>query len=102
MTTGEVIALIKALGGSGGGSGGGGTVVHAVINESTATLGKTWQEIYDNDYVFVISYVGERKVLFPIVCVTHEETYDVECGDGDSVVTFTADSASGYPSASVG
>lgn len=42
MTTGEVIALIKAFGGGGGSSGSGVLVVHDV----NGTLDKTWQEIY--------------------------------------------------------
>lgn len=44
MTTGEVIALIKAFGGSGGGSSGGGVLV---VHDVEGTLDKTWQEIHD-------------------------------------------------------
>lgn len=43
MGLGQIIALIKSLGGSGGGSGGGVLVVHDV----DGTLDKTWQEIRD-------------------------------------------------------
>lgn len=101
MTTGEVIALIKAL--SGGGGSGGGGVVHVVLNGSTGTLDKTWQEIFDGDYVSAILYVGERKVQYLIIGANHEESYNVECMDGDTnVIVFTADSASGYPSLSLG
>lgn len=42
MTTGEVIALIKALGGSGGGSGGG----VLVVTDTDGTLDKTAGEIF--------------------------------------------------------
>ena len=42
MTTGEVIALIKAL--SGGGGSGGGVLV---VNGTETMLDKTWQEIHD-------------------------------------------------------
>lgn len=44
MTTGEVIALIKAFGGGGGGSSGGGVLA---VNDDNGTLDKTWQEIAD-------------------------------------------------------
>lgn len=44
MTTGEVIALIKAFGGSGGGSSGGGVLV---VHYENGVLDKTWQEIHD-------------------------------------------------------
>lgn len=101
MGLGQIIALIKAFGGSGGGSGGGGTVVHAVLSGITATFDKTWQEIFDGDYVDVILHFGGGKAIFPIITVLHDETYNVECENGDSVITFTADSASGYPSATV-
>ena len=50
MTTGEVIALIKAFGGSGGGSSGGGVLV--VVSEydeqkNNSFLNMTAQELYD-------------------------------------------------------
>ena len=44
MTTGEVIALIKAFGGSGGGSSGGGVLV---VHDADGTLDKTFKEIHD-------------------------------------------------------
>lgn len=44
MTTGEVIALIKAFGGGGGGPSGGGVLV---VHDVDGTLDKTWQEIHD-------------------------------------------------------
>ena len=44
MNTGEVIALIKAFGGSGGGSSGAGVLV---VTDTDGTLDKTWKEIDD-------------------------------------------------------
>ena len=45
MNTGEVIALIKAFGGSGGGGSSGGGVL--VVHYENGALDKTWQEIHD-------------------------------------------------------
>ena len=42
MTTGEVIALIKAFGGSGGGGGGASAFY---VSDTDGTLNKTWAEI---------------------------------------------------------
>jgi hypothetical protein len=99
MTTGEVIALIKALGGGGSG---GGVVVHAVVSGSTATLDKTWQEIFDGDYV-VIAFVPDSSIksFLPISQVAHEGTYYVTASDGENTLSFETDSASGYPSATL-
>ena len=86
----------------GGGSGGGG-VVHAVISGSTVTLDKTWQEIFDGDYVVIAFEMdSNHKSFLPILQVTHEETYYVTASDGQNTVDFYADSASGYPSATIG
>lgn len=69
MTTGEVIALIKAFGGSGGGSSGGGVlVVHETVSGDTHTLDKTWKQIADAvdsgglPYVVMINETGGNIV----------------------------------------
>ena len=86
-------------------SGGGGSVVHVVISGSTATLDKTWQEIFDGDYASVSVMMAEsNKTLGKIVQVANELTsyyVDAILGADDSPVSFTADSASGYPSATM-
>lgn len=90
----EIIDAIKS-GGSGGGS-----VVHAVISGSTATLDKTWQEIFDGDYaVIAFSPESNFKSFLPISQVAHEGTYYVTAGDDQH--PFSTDSASGYPSATM-
>lgn len=86
----------KSEGGSGGGA-----VVHAVVSGSTATLDKTWQEIFDGDYtVIVIEAESDNKLHITISQVSHDGTYYVTA-DGDQY-TFDTDSASGYPSATMG
>lgn len=83
-------------------SGGGGTVVHAVLSGSTATLDKTWQEIFDGDYaVIAIAPESYTKSFMMISQVTHEGTYYVTASDGQHTLDFYADSASGYPSATL-
>lgn len=88
------------------GGSGGGAVVHAVINENTLTLDKTWQEIFDGDYSSVSVLTAEsNKILGRIVQVSNEFTsYYVEAmlGDGDDPLSCTTDSADGYPSATIG
>ena len=60
MNTGEVIALIKAFGGSGGGSSGGGVLVVHMVN---GTLDKTWREVYDAGFC-VIAFTANKKDTF--------------------------------------
>ena len=93
MNTGEVIALIKAFGGSGGGSSGGGVLV---VHDVDGTLDKTWQEIHDADFA----------VLKGLSDATWWITGAVE-DEGDYLVGFysyglearsyIASSPSGYP-----
>lgn len=103
VSLGQVIALIKAMGGSGGGGG-------LIINEDadTHTLDKTWQEIYD-----VVS-TGGAAVIFsatdtsvdykPVIrldFVASDDYYAVSAAgvDGYNIIgsVYLATSASGYP-----
>ena len=93
MTTGEVIALIKAFGGGGGSSGGGGVLV---VNDVSGTLDKTWQEIHDALLVGSVLVVVEDVVgvTQDIVNNVTENHYAVKTiSDGQ----YRASSASGYP-----
>lgn len=84
-------------------SSGGGGVVHAVVSDGTATLDKTWQEIFDGDYASVsITSAESSKVVCAITQVTHEATYYVTAVMGSDELTFEADAASGYPSMTMG
>ena len=107
MTTGEVIALIKAFGGSGGGSSGGGVlVVHATASDDALTLDKTWQEIYDADAVSIVweeedgfkNYMLCTKVVAQPPIGGGGITYIVHTSVGDDPYSFHTDSTSGYPS----
>ncbi len=103
MNTGEVIALIKAFGGSGGGSSGGGVlVVHGTTVDGVTTLDKTWQEIVDAGFSVVTTYDSERDLtLIESIwgyTVDRENpdmpVYLVIYGNGH---TFGAISANDYP-----
>ena len=107
MNTGEVIALIKAFGGSGGGSSGGGVlVVHATASDDALTLDKTWQEIYDADAVSIV-WVDEDDAKLHMNCSSVAArpqlggggiVYSVIAASGGDVYDFFTSSASGYPS----
>ena len=97
MTTGEVIALIKALGGNGGGSGG--RVL--VVTDTDGTLDKTWAEIAtamaNNGAVLVwTNRAGELASIDVFVQAMHGLSGNVlvTTSAGDM---YTADSESGYP-----
>ena len=93
MTTGEVIALIKAL--SGGGSGGG----VLVVTDTDGTLDKTWQEIHDADFAVVISaYPGGRFFDFVADIGHTEDNTDFYISVQNE--HYSASSASGYPTTS--
>ena len=57
MNTGEVIALIKAFGGSGGGSSGAGVLV---VTYTDGTLDKTWKEIDDARKTGIVTLIGRE------------------------------------------
>lgn len=101
MTTGEVIALIKAFGGNGGGSGGGGVnVVHSV----DGTLDKTWQMINDSIVGGTPCFVmtnAEGTITTELVTAVfvENETYYACIGaeNTSSYIEYMASSADGYP-----
>ena len=98
MTTGEVIALIKAFGGGGGGSSGGGVlVVHATGEDDARTLDKTWQQIHDAllSGGAVIALSDQNVEIIRSVAYSNiGSSYYVETGSGEGFVTAEAD---GYP-----
>ena len=102
MTTGEVIALIKAFGGGGGSSGGG--VLEISVDNDTGELNKTWQEIHDAVLSGKRCIVMEELlagVVWPHIIT---DVYMVSNPGGDisynvssgSFYAYT-DSADGYP-----
>ena len=99
MTTGEVIALIKAL--SGGGGSGGGVLV---VLDVDGTLDKTWQEIHD---AFVAGSVRIQRgmdtdtltIVRGVQYHSKSGEYRVEPSSAGSWQTeiYVASSADGYP-----
>jgi len=87
-----------------GGSGGGILVVTATVEDSTATLDKTWQEIYDAPYAVMVMEMGENEKVYYDIGDIYEDGGDY----GVRVVTpgtphdeslfLVTDSADGYPS----
>ena len=102
MTTGEVIALIKAFGGGGGGSSGGGV---RVVNDVEGTLDKTWQECRDalvNGNIVTIGYSdgysgGTTIVDYARATVDSYELYMVGHGPGTDDPVYIATTQNGYP-----
>jgi hypothetical protein len=98
MTTGEVIALIKAFGGGGGGSSGGGVlVVHEDID--TGALDKTWQEIADSDLCVLKSFTGEKLIQYRVTKPIGQGKYKVivwSFSNSEQVV-YEADTPTDYP-----
>lgn len=96
MTTGEVIALIKALG-SGGGGGGGSSVlvVNATTEDNTTVLDKTWTEIKDAFISggAVIKY-SDAYYTFLYAVSIDEHFYKIEDGSG---YIYYATTPSDYP-----
>ena len=99
MTQGEVIALIKAFGGSSGGGGGGGSAVLVVSADNTYTLDKTWAEI--NNSVSAVMQIN--GTVYYLANVLSDPNYEVQFisfapYDGDiAVSSFVADSENDYP-----
>ena len=105
MTTGEVIALIKAFGGSGGGGSSGGVLVVGVeYNEQLENdvLDKTWKEISDAS----LAIINDNGKIYPL-CMVREmggpyvvgfASYEVSQGSiAYSMYAFVTDSENGYP-----
>lgn len=91
---------------SGGGSGGGVLVVGVTIDGNTATLDKTWQEIYDAKVSVICMDWREnnRSIYYSTVIALDESIYYVDYAEpaNGEVIEFKTDSASGYPSATMG
>ena len=100
MTTGEVIALIKAFGGGGGGSSGGGVLV---VHNVDGTLDKTWQEIVNamaSGGAALVQGSNENITGTQVISLAYydgegERPYIVKIG----MLTYTSTTANGYPMA---
>lgn len=90
MTTGEVIALIKAFGGSGGGSGGGVLVVNVTED---GVCDKTWQEIHDAfvSTGVVFSIDGTLKACDEVGLYARTQNYYVTVSNLDYLAATTSD-----------
>lgn len=77
-----------------GGSGGGVLVVTATTEGNATTLDKTWQEINDADFA-VVTDGSARKF---VANVAYNEKTGIYTVTDSSNISYTADSASGYPS----
>lgn len=78
-------------------------VLNVTVADSTATLDKTWQEIFDavsaGRSAVVVLPESEGHIAYPVMYVTDaNSTYLVACSD----MEFTAASATGYPSLTLG
>ena len=109
MTTGEVIALIKAFGGSGGGSSGGGVlVVNMAYDEVKGNdyTDKTWKEINDAPMAVIVQEMtlggNTTKTIGSVTQVNHQNSeysvsYYVLSPIGEIDVTkLVTDSENGY------
>ena len=93
MTTGGVIALIKALGGSGGGPSGGGVLV---VNDVNGTLDKTYAEILASTVPVVILGASDDQKYWNLVSAIYDYDGAYSVVISESIV-YATDSASGYP-----
>ena len=109
MTTGEVIALIKAFGGGGGGSSGGGVLVVNMVHDEvkeTDYTDKTWKEIHDAPMAVIVQDIptpfGSIKSTGPVVQVEHSNSeYKVSfyyCTQNGEIAAgnLVTDSENGY------
>lgn len=79
-------------------TGGGVLVVHGAIDGATMTLDKTWQEIYDADAALLRYTPPEGGESFAMLLTIYEESDLYKCTfTADNAITFTTDSADGYP-----
>lgn len=100
MTTGGVIALIKAFGGSGGGGSSGGGVL--VVTDTSGTLDKTWKEIDDARKAGVVTLIGRKdisgydKVMYLTTISGSDDFWFADFGSpGGSDVSYASDSQTG-------
>ena len=77
---------------------GGVLVVNATRSGNTMTLTKTWQEIFDA-YFAIFSYAtgDDDKNVAVIRRIYKDSSYKVETAIGEDTITFSASTASGYP-----
>ena len=106
MTTGEVIALIKAFGSGGGGgsSGGGVLVVNLTASETGYTCDKTAAEIMDgiNNGAVIFKDAGDDYAdISYVVDVSYSEadgyTFGVFTNGNNAQKYYTAASGTDYP-----
>lgn len=106
MTTGEVIALIKAFGGGSGGGGGGGVlVVHQTVtqdgDDTLYTLDKTYKELTDAINGGTIPYMvveSDNGVEYNVYLMSFYAQYAADdlCVKFSNKLYYT-DSQNGYP-----
>ncbi len=84
-------------------TGGGVLVVHGAIDGAIMTLDKTWQEIYDADATLLRYTHPLGGESFAMLLTIYEESDLYKCTfTADNAITFTTDSADGYPSVTMG
>ncbi len=99
MTTGEVIALIKAFGGGGGSSGGGVLVVGTTMSDNKIICDKTCKEMWDAMKTGGVLVDG-TTLVYTIVYATNEDgAYTFVTLDN---VTFSGNNDNDNPTASLG
>lgn len=98
--TGDTITAQKLNHMEDGIAGGGGVLIaNKSIEDTTITLDKTWQQIYDSTYTITLLSDEGEKDFYPITCAyVSDGTYYVESADS---ITYTTDSADGYPQGSM-
>ena len=86
------------IGPRGSASSGGGTEP-LIVNVNNATLDKTWQEIYGAfPNVFIADAESFAKETIAEVKALQGTTFTVRAHDGNGIVTYSTNSADGYPS----
>lgn len=88
-------------------TGGGVLVVNATMDGATVRFGKTWQEICDAPFAVgvLVNEQGDNfmKLYISITQITVEQSiYKVYTVLDGAEAVFTADSADGYPTATMG
>lgn len=100
------LAMAAAMGGGGGGGSSGGVYTVNVTwseDSSTATLDKTWQEIYDaciRGPVFLLGEDSGGRVVYTVfIVIQMNDTgkYAVFANMGPDSLDFQTDTNTGYP-----